>query len=579
MTADESEIIAAYKEGRLRVLVAARAYGEDAARRAFEDALVRLHGGGAIDAISVLTDLSRQKSRETRFFAVQRVFEGVLPRLDSDVAVVMNAVVDVLNAGEGDGAAAILIDPFSNFCAARDGRTEEALAVARNEPDRFAVLLPAIILAGARGAREIWFEKLLGLMASESPAIVRHACFTLGRMDLAGDSALVLRAFAALEACAECTSDDGALANIVRSTFALRPERGAFDKNAESLLDRVLSAGGDLTLHAAVETAWVKHAQIDPEVLALLLRHAERVNPEWNGTMEALDLAVSSHLGEPGESQAIAFFQRFAVAHGAQVGPERFDNFLRKLCGEHRDVFGCLIVRWFLSGESALCAAIRWAVMNVLGENEGLPVEPIASEALDGRERVFVARKAIGHLFFRPKAATEIILALMRDADKKSAGLLEEHLFDPMLVNYAGGLEPFLKDFRQTTTPEVKRHIHGALKKWRAQIEGVRSAGRIKELAPSDRERAISRERFADESAAAMREAEKNSILLHLVSKAVILHGSASIHSVWDPSGKKRRGVTHMQSHSYSIDIPSQEMVDPFGLDYMLRVFRAERIA
>ena len=75
-----------------------------------------------------------------------------------------------------------------------------------------------------------------------------------------------------------------------------------------------------------------------------------------------------------------------------------------------------------------------------------------------------------------------------------------------------------------------------------------------------------------------MREAEANSVLLSAVSKSVVLYGRASIHSIRGPDGKNRRAVTRLQSHSFTIDVPSEDMVDPFGLDYKLRFMRVEKI-
>jgi hypothetical protein len=34
-----------------------------------------------------------------------------------------------------------------------------------------------------------------------------------------------------------------------------------------------------------------------------------------------------------------------------------------------------------------------------------------------------------------------------------------------------------------------------------------------------------------------------------------------------------------MTSHGAQVEVPRQDHIDPFGLDYMLRVFRAERWA
>ena len=576
MPTEDSKILAAFQEGTLRALIARNAYGDNEARHAFKEALVRLHNKGAIDAISVLVEVGRETERGRDFFRVQDVFAAVLPELDADVADVMNALVDVFKTA--GGASQIMLDSFLHFCAAIDGRPKDALSLIENDPDRFAQLLPAVISAGARHTQEFWFKKLLGLLASENLLIVRYACLAVGSIDLKGDNPLADRAFAALEACADRTSDDRLLSNIVRAIFALRLGRGGLDENAAALLDRILSAGGDFTLRAAANTALFKHTEIDTDTFSLILRHIDRVNPQCENTIETLDLMLYNHLGEPGELEAIAFFERYCTANATDVGPEAFEQFLRRLCGDHRDLFGRLIVKWFLSGEAALCSAVRWMVMKCLGESESLPVDIIAAEELGRFDRVFVTRKAIGYLFSRPKAVAEMILAMMEKADQECSRILEEYLFDPMLVNYPVVLEPFLKKLSKTKSPKVKQRISGALKKWRIHIDGIKSVGQIRELAPSERERAVSHQHRTDQSTAIWREVEKNSVLLNLVPKSVILHGSVSVHYVREPDGEKRRHVIPMQTHRYSMDIPRQTVVNPFDLDYILCIFRAEQM-
>ena len=576
MPTEDSKILAAFQEGTLRALIAHNAYGDNEARRAFKEALVRLHNKGAIDAMSVLAELGRETDRGRGFFRVQHVFAAILPELDADIADVMNALVDVFKTA--GGASQIMLDSFLHFCAAIDGRPKDALSLIENDPDRFAQLLPAVVPAGAGHAHEIWFEKLLGLLASENLLIVRYACLAVVSINLKGDSLLVDRAFAALEACADRTSDDRVLSNMVHAIFALRLARGGLDENATALLDRILLAGGDSTLRAAANTVLLKRAEINTDTFSLILRHVDRVNPQCESTIETLDSVLYNHLGEPGESEAIAFFERYCAANATHIEPEAFEQFLRQLCREHRDLFGRLIVKWFLSGEVALCAAVRWMVMNCLGENDSLPVDVIAAEELDGLDRVFVTRKAIGYLFSRPKAVAEMILAMMEKADQECSRILEEYLFDPMLVNYPVALEPFLKKLSKTTSPKVKQRINGALKKWQAHIDGIKSVGEIKELAPSERERAISHQHRTDQSTAIWREVEKNSVLLNLVPKSVILHGSVSVHYVREPDGEKRRHVIPMQTHRYSMDIPRQTVVNPFDLDYILCIFRAEQM-
>ena len=256
---------------------------------------------------------------------MQLVFEAVLPELDADVADVMNALVDIFKTP--DVAATMLVGPFSHFCAAIDGRPKDALALIENDPDRFAQLLPAVVSAGARRAHKIWFEKLLGLLESEDPLIVSYACFAVGSIDIKGDSLLADRAFAALETCADRTSDDRVLSNMVHAIFALRLGRGGLDENAAALLDRILSAGGDLTLHVVANTAWHKHAEIDTDTFSLILRHVGRVNPQCESTVKTLDWVLFNHLGEPGELEAIAFSNIIVPPTPRMSGPKCSSNF------------------------------------------------------------------------------------------------------------------------------------------------------------------------------------------------------------------------------------------------------------
>jgi hypothetical protein len=572
-----SGIEAASRAGTLRALLARRYYEGEEVRRDFDHVLVDLHNKGSIDAVAVLTELGKSNGKESDFFDVQLVFRDILPKIDADVAAVISAVVDIVHAGEGAGMAGLLIDPLTQFCAAKPGRAEEAFRLILEDPPRYAFLFAAVLAAGLVQDRGVWAERAIDLLKTEDRVLLRHAVFALTRPEFASDEALRTRTLLALKATIAPTADDHVLASAVRAIFALRPA-GGFDEEGRQLLDDVLAAGGDSTLHAGVETLWLNKAAGAPDVAVIVFKHGERINPDHKGTLHRADMAMLGVLGGPCEAQAVAFFELYSVANVERLAPETFEHFLRKIAAEHKELFGRLIVKWFHSGEQVLYAAIRWLVMNGVDQDASMPVEAIASVALEPGERIFTARKAIGHLFFRPKAATEIILAILRNADPKTATILEDHLFDPMLVNYAGPLEPFLNEQRQSASVPVKRCINSALERWRVYIDGIKTVGAIKELWPSERQRAITHQRFADESAAAMREAEQNSVLLSLVSKSVVLYGRASIHSFRGPGGQKRRTVTHLQSHSFIMDVPSMEMVNPFGLDYQLRVMRVERI-
>lgn len=75
----------------------------------------------------------------------------------------------------------------------------------------------------------------------------------------------------------------------------------------------------------------------------------------------------------------------------------------------------------------------------------------------------------------------------------------------------------------------------------------------------------------------AHKQAEKKSILALLATRQVLLYGHKSISYFEGPGGKKQRSEMKMHSFSHSIESPRLDILEPFDLDYMLRVFRAMR--
>lgn len=71
--------------------------------------------------------------------------------------------------------------------------------------------------------------------------------------------------------------------------------------------------------------------------------------------------------------------------------------------------------------------------------------------------------------------------------------------------------------------------------------------------------------------------AMKGSIVDLMCTKSVILYGVSSINHVYNGKEKMQRMEIPMKSHGTSIEMPRQDNLDPFGLDYALRTFRAER--
>jgi hypothetical protein len=109
-------------------------------------------------------------------------------------------------------------------------------------------------------------------------------------------------------------------------------------------------------------------------------------------------------------------------------------------------------------------------------------------------------------------------------------------------------------------------------------IKNIKSIGDIPELRPSQLHQDILIRYFQMVFSKSMKEAEKRSVLLSLVSRSVILYGSKSVSYIQDAVGCKKRIELHPQRHETEVEIPRLNRIDPIGLEFSLRVFRAEEL-
>lgn len=76
----------------------------------------------------------------------------------------------------------------------------------------------------------------------------------------------------------------------------------------------------------------------------------------------------------------------------------------------------------------------------------------------------------------------------------------------------------------------------------------------------------------------AFKQAQSGSVLMRLVKRSVILYGNRSISYLGGPEPSRRPVEMDLHSHGVSIEFPRMEVTDPVGLNYLIRVFRGERM-
>jgi hypothetical protein len=209
-------------------------------------------------------------------------------------------------------------------------------------------------------------------------------------------------------------------------------------------------------------------------------------------------------------------------------------------------------------------------------EDEALPNGfSEADKKLEPHQIIFIFRKALGFLFIKPVSCCSVLVWALRSGNQEVQSAAIAHLFDIILVSYGGEASDYLK----TISADDCAHpfVSDALAKQGEYHDKLKSADSIRELEPSDFQRAITSKKSCDEMAEAHKKAQKKSMLLSLVTRQVILYGRRTRSYVYGADGAHKSVDMEMHSFSASFEMPRRDILDPVGLNHILAVFRVEQ--
>lgn len=563
------ELLELYSRNELAAAMARRFSlqdGDDVA-----EAIVRcaqLHNSGQLDLLRLVEDGTLQALPGPSFFMAMHFFCKVLPELKATPARVM-AVVDALVQHGGDDLAANQPNAaFREWCSKDPSRSHEVIA-ASDAGDPMAMRHLTFALEGAgdvTGARRI------ALMFEGERAL--SAVTALGRivdLDLASVTETI-------ETLAQVLDRDGT--DLVRSNVlyafmsVLSRDAALWGPLSTALLERLLEGAGELTLHQGARVLWAHPKALRPEIVVAITAALRGVNPANRGTIEELDLGVRALLETGYEEEALQLVTHLASSNqGLELSA--FSSFMQTLVDGAPERLSMAAARWLRGGDRNLCDGLAEA-MRQLGRDEvelTLRAEDIGD---DPSLQIFICRKAIGYFFLQPRLAASVLVSVLRHCRDDVAEKIQDLLMDCLLVNY-GGVRAYLE--RIGADDPAKPRVDAALAGNDAYLAALRAIPEIKELRPSEHDRRIERIRRHDAMAAAHKEAQKNSVLLSLIKRSVILYGNRTLSFIADGHKALKPIETDLNRLEVSFEMPRMLFVDPIGLDFKLRVFRNERIA
>ena len=571
------EIIQALEKGQWLDFVSGYNLRDDADEASMRALAIDLHNSGCFDLLTPIDGFHGDRD-SFRFYEIQQFYSDVLAQLAAEPEAMLRAVRCLVEEGTPNRDGAFIALPFRDWCKGTGRATAIAALLDFSQPRDGWYLRLALEGASTNdpGGALGWALALI----ADKPGPQRIAALeALG--SLGPTSTLATYAIAALRDQLEYEDDDRILGLGMYAAIELhsRSEQ-ANPADTAKIVAIAATRGGTEMRRRAMQALWFQWRAIASEILDQLIGIAETVEGSDPVAVDHLDHALYQMISGEYLERAIAIVRTVLSANRGTLTVHSFGGFEHQLLTKHRARFDTLAVEWFVSGDRALGEAVEALVCKVHGAPMVLHPD-LTPFGYGPAELVFLARKAVGYLFTTPISAASLLMAILRTGVSDGIKGATELLFDPLLVNYSGELGEYLREAAKDANDPASPHVASALQQLKTYLDGLRAVGRVKALDPSERERMIEWRRRQQEVEEAMKAGEKESIFSQFATKVVLLYGNRSITYVpplGDEPGPERRMVTEMQSHHHSHEFARMIVIDPHGIDLMLRHFRVERL-
>lgn len=576
--ADKDDIITHYSAGTLLELFVERTrrHRSDDIGKAFRSTLTKLHNDGAIDVLEPARAISSSSINQHDFFTVMHVYCDLIPTLKAEVLPMLAAVKALVAHAGNDGASGMPNGAYRTWAEQGERARATLTAIDAQDPDAAAYLFLGLQALAKNEPDDALVEAIAHLAGSAAPAR-SAAAKAIGTFALATAEARRRAADALIAASA--TADDNSLGHILTAICEMARAHPEMETSAVALIDTAAPQVSDQAIHQLSLELMFHCQELPAAIVAGLTAIMHKVATGNRGTIENIDVAGGKLVTHGRLDEALALISPLIAAHDDLVSLEALDGFSYAVLQLAPDQLAGVMIGWLLS----LDPNLGQATMSLVSDHHGgaplvLEVDG-TSLGLSDAEMILLAHRAIGYLFIHSITAASLVLGLIHGAAEGPRKVMADILFDPLLINYSGELADWLRERARDASDPAQPVITELLTRLEAYIEGLRKAGRIKELRPSERERLIENHRQHESMRQAHKQAEKKSVFMSIVSRSVMLYGNRSISYFEGPDGKKQRNEMKLHSISHSFEAPRLDILEPFDLDYTLRVFRAMRVA
>ena len=532
-----------------------------------------LHNGGEIDLLGIVTREAIQAFRGQVFWGGQQIYRTLISRLQAPAEALLNVVQILIEAAGQDMVAGMPVEEFSKWCGAEPSRPKELLDLVDRKVAHADRFLTIAIKQGVAVDRTYFLDRAYGFLTGGSETETQAAINALGQIPCQSDAEWnrLVAAFSKM-----VTVDDAIRAPLI-TAVARHLKDAPLGRRDEltGLAIAALNQHDDYTLDSAARTLAFDPEHLSGELVDALLEALLDIKGDNKGTVEMLDLALMKLVRNGHAERARRYLEHILRREEDRIELEELDSLSYTLRDAGGQVLEDWVVAWLLDGDYDLCRAMNDALFGA-GSDEFVFRIDFARFSLEEAEYPYLARKAIASFFLKQNVMASLLVSLLRSAPAEAADAIVELLVDPILINYGGIADDYLKPISKDDTDPAQAAVQRALAGQETYLEGLSSIGIVPELHPSERERQLEWQRHSDSMAEAWRAARKKSIFAQIATESLILYGTRAVSWFRDHTDEQRRIETPMGSISHSFEMPRVEIVDPMGLQMMLLHFRGE---
>ncbi len=540
-------------------------YKDNKDKNSFLHAIVSLHNNNDID---ILEAISKCNNKENDFFAVKQIFEKILPDINTPIKTVMNCVLHIYQESGNDMSASMIFTPFIEYCKKDKNKVQQAIQIINSDVENWSSFVCPVIIAGSNFNFEKYVDIAIEFTEHTNKDMCINAILSLRRLEYKYHIKQLNKAFKTVANIIDTTKDKNVLPVSIETIFELSTFDKELEERAIELIEYALKDANDIVLHSASNLCFYQREKLPIKLFSILLRALENINYKNQGTIYNINYGLRYLLENKQEDVVIAYLENTLIKNN-NLSITSFEYFTHGLLTENKDIFNKIVTKWLLSGEWRLCVAVLDIVRStpdiILSADKNILKQHKQADYL------FAIRKAIGYLFSYPISATSFIICLIDLLDKKGAEEVTKLLFDPLLISYSGKIKQYLESIKKEQTNKTKKVINNLFKRLEKYHQDLKSSWNIPELKPSQEHREAYHRFHSRLMSEAMKESEKDSVFLSLVSKQIILYSNQSIsYHKGTSQTEYTRSVSNLQSFTHSAEFPCLEIINPERLNLLL---------